>query len=40
MIELLDKYINSGNVIAYPLYESWIDIGSPEDFKKAQIDKK
>ena len=40
MVELLDDYVISGNVIAYPLYESWIDIGSPEDFKKAQIEKK
>jgi NDP-sugar pyrophosphorylase family protein len=37
MVELLDNYISEGNVIAYPLYESWIDIGSPEDFKKAQM---
>ena len=37
MVELLDNYIGEGNVIAYPLYESWIDIGSPEDFKKAQM---
>ena len=36
MIELLDDYINSGNVAAYPLHESWADIGSPEDFKRAQ----
>tara|TARA_Y100000996_G_scaffold136681_1_gene103892 strand:- start:1407 stop:2444 length:1038 start_codon:yes stop_codon:yes gene_type:complete len=36
MIDLLNKYIKTGNVIAYPLYESWIDIGSPEDFKNAQ----
>ena len=36
MIELLDDYIKNRDVIAYPLYESWIDIGSPEDFKKAQ----
>ena len=36
MIDLLNKYIRTGNVIAYPLYESWIDIGSPEDFKNAQ----
>ena len=40
MIELLDKHVSRGNVIAYPLYESWIDIGSPEDFKKAQLDNK
>ena len=37
MVELLDNYISGGKVIAYPLYESWIDIGSPEDFKKAQM---
>lgn len=37
MVELLDDYISGGKVIAYPLYESWIDIGSPEDFKKAQM---
>ena len=40
MVELLDKYVTTGNVVAYPLYESWIDIGSPEDFKKAQEDHK
>jgi len=40
MVELLDKYVITGNVVAYPLYESWIDIGSPEDFKKAQVDYK
>lgn len=36
MIELISDYISSGNVVAYPLHESWIDIGSPEDFKRAQ----
>ena len=40
MVELLDQYVITGNVVAYPLYESWIDIGSPEDFKKAQEDHK
>ena len=36
MIDLISDYISSGNVVAYPLHESWIDIGSPEDFKRAQ----
>ena len=36
MIELLNDYIDSGNVSAYPLHESWVDIGSPEDFRRAQ----
>jgi dTDP-glucose pyrophosphorylase len=26
-------------VIVYPMHESWIDVGSPEDFMKANLDK-
>ena len=36
MIHLVENYIKTSDVIAYPLYESWIDIGSPEDYLKAQ----
>ncbi len=27
-----------GKLISYPVHEYWLDIGKPEDFKKAQED--
>lgn len=28
----------NGNVIVYPIFEYWLDIGQPDEFKKAQTD--
>ena len=37
--DLMDYLINNGGkVVTYPLYCYWLDIGKPEDFKKAQED--
>lgn len=36
MTELLDLYIESNSVGIYPLHESWIDIGNPDDYDKAK----
>lgn len=36
MTELLDFYIKSKSVGIYPLHESWIDIGNPDDYDKAK----
>lgn len=36
MTTLIGQYVSDRNVSIYPLHESWIDIGSPEDYEKAQ----
>lgn len=37
--DLLEKLINEGyKVTSFPLSGYWLDIGSPEDFSKAQVD--
>ncbi len=37
--DLLEKLINGGyKVTSFPLSGYWLDIGSPEDFSKAQVD--
>lgn len=36
---VVEEYIEKrDNVFMFPLYEYWLDIGRPEDFKKAQVD--
>ena len=32
----LSNYISSKRVGIFPLHESWIDIGNPDDFTKAK----
>lgn len=37
--DLMEKLINDGNkLITYPIHQYWLDIGKPDDFKKAQED--
>ncbi|MDB4124766.1 sugar phosphate nucleotidyltransferase [Schleiferiaceae bacterium] len=37
--DLMEQVINSGGTLrSYPLKEYWIDIGRPEDYKKANVD--
>lgn len=31
--------IKDKKIVAYPIHESWIDVGSPEDFTSANVDK-
>ena len=38
-IDLIEKLLsNGGKVYSYPMLGYWLDIGSPEDYKKAQLD--
>ena len=36
MTELIERVIQSGKVIAFPLHEAWIDLGRHEDLDRAQ----
>ena len=36
MTELVERVIQSGEVIAFPLHEAWIDLGRHEDLDRAQ----
>jgi dTDP-glucose pyrophosphorylase len=37
--DLIEKLLsNGGKVYSYPMLGYWLDIGSPEDYKKAQLD--
>ena len=36
MTEIISNYILSKRVGIFPLHESWIDIGNPDDFTKAK----
>jgi dTDP-glucose pyrophosphorylase len=36
MTSLIDKYIEKKSVSVFPLHEHWLDIGNPENLKKAQ----
>ena len=36
MTSLIDKYIEEKSVSVFPLHEHWLDIGNPENLKKAQ----
>ena len=36
MTELVSLYIKENKVSVFPLHESWIDIGSHDDYKRAQ----
>ncbi|TOL44790.1 hypothetical protein CGH97_24025 [Vibrio parahaemolyticus] len=39
MPTLLSHHIeNNKNILMYPIYEYWLDIGRLDDFNKAQID--
>ena len=41
MTELLDRLIKENHrVISFPIQEYWLDIGHPEDYKKAEVDVK
>ena len=36
MTDLINLYVKKNKVSVFPLYESWIDIGSHDDYKRAQ----
>jgi len=36
MTDLINLYVEKNKVSVFPLYESWIDIGSHDDYKRAQ----
>lgn len=36
MPELIAEHIPRGKVFAFPLHETWADLGNPEDFKRAE----
>ena len=36
MTTLIDQYIKKKSVSVFPLHEHWLDIGNPENLKKAQ----
>jgi NDP-sugar pyrophosphorylase family protein len=36
MTSLIDKYLKKKSVSVFPLHEHWLDIGNPENLKKAQ----
>ena len=36
MTELISLYIKKNKVSVFPLHEPWIDIGSHDDYEKAQ----
>ena len=35
MTDLVANRIEEGGAMAFPLHESWIDLGRPEDFERA-----
>ena len=36
MTDLISLYVKKNKVSVFPLYESWIDIGNHDDYKRAQ----
>lgn len=36
MPELIDQYLASGSVVAFPIHEAWADLGQPDDLRGAE----
>ena len=36
MPELILENVDEGKVVAYPMHETWVDLGRPADFARAK----